>query len=63
MATVKEDVQFGEPEYTCNVGNCARCQQDHKDVDFFSLNNPPDDEWAHYAICPTNGQPIWGKKT
>jgi hypothetical protein len=39
------------------IKTCARCQQDHEEVDAQPLLNPPD-AFSHFAICPTTGQPI-----
>lgn len=40
-----------------NVRNCARCGQDHNDLEFVLLSNPTD-EYGWWASCPFNGQPI-----
>jgi hypothetical protein len=37
---------------------CARCQQDHADLEFRELNNPGEIKASHWSLCPTNGQPI-----
>jgi hypothetical protein len=36
---------------------CARCGGKHKDITFFQLDRPAD-EYTHYALCPSNLQPI-----
>lgn len=41
---------------TTDVGNCARCKQDHQDLTFDPLSHPTD--WTHWSPCPTNGEPI-----
>jgi hypothetical protein len=43
------------------LGNCARCKQDHEDLTFEKLEYPHEvksEVWTHWAPCPTNGQPI-----
>jgi hypothetical protein len=39
-----------------DVTCCARCQKDHEKLEIKELNNS--ERYTHYAICPTNGQPI-----
>lgn len=39
-----------------NVGNCARCQEDHNEISFSPLSNH--EKYSHYAICPNTNQPI-----
>ncbi len=39
------------------VRNCARCGQDHE-VFFNKFTICPRGEHTHFAICPTNGEPI-----
>ena len=39
------------------VNNCARCGGRHRPIAFRRLKNPPDD-YAWWALCPANGQPI-----
>lgn len=41
---------------TINVTNCARCQKDHNELEIRELDNS--EKYTHYALCPTNGQPI-----
>ena len=36
---------------------CARCEQDHDDLEFTELSKPID-EWTFWAKCPTTGEPI-----
>jgi hypothetical protein len=43
-------------EFKTTVKCCARCQQDHIDLEFKPIENL--DIATHFAICPTNGQPI-----
>lgn len=40
-----------------SIINCARCSQDHLDLEFkpFTQANPT---YSHWALCPTNGEPI-----
>ncbi len=49
------------------IGNCARCGQDHKDLEFKPFKNPVEDTdgtvWSHWALCPTNGEPVLLKVT
>jgi len=44
------------------IRNCARCQQEHKDLEFRPLTNPIEDYdgtiWNYWALCPNNGEPI-----
>jgi len=42
---------------TINVVKCARCGQDHAQLRFERLLNPPSDI-SHWAACPVTGQPI-----
>jgi len=37
---------------------CARCQQDHVDLEFKELTNPGETKASHWALCPTLGEPI-----
>jgi hypothetical protein len=51
---------------TFNVKGCARCGQDHVDLDFKEFSRPIVDSdgtvWSQWAICPTTGEPVlWGK--
>jgi len=47
-----------------NVRHCARCEQDHDDVEFkeFSLHpiwdGEDEESWTHWAMCPTLNEPI-----
>lgn len=42
--------------FQTDVKCCARCQQDHPKLEFKKIENY---KFAtHYALCPTNGQPI-----
>ena len=46
------------------VGNCARCHQDHYDVEFYKLAHPLEEGgYTHTASCPTNGEPIMLKQS
>ncbi len=49
------------------IGNCARCGQDHKDLEFKLFTDAIEDTdgtiWSHWALCPTNGEPILLKVT
>jgi len=40
-----------------NIKCCSRCGENHGDVPALPLDRTSD-EWSHYALCPTNGQPI-----
>lgn len=40
-----------------DVGNCARCGQNHSKLLFKELTQAAD-EWQWWAACPTNGEPI-----
>lgn len=40
-----------------DVGNCARCGEDHSMVAFKRLTHPCL-QFTHWAPCPTNGEPI-----
>lgn len=44
---------FPEHPITC----CPRCGGNHGYVPILPLERVAD-EWSHYALCPTNGQPI-----
>lgn len=39
------------------VRNCARCKGNHDLLEFVPLECPSD-EWTHFAMCPSNNQPI-----
>lgn len=39
-----------------NIGNCARCGEDHNQISFSPLNNH--EKYSHYALCPNTNQPI-----
>lgn len=48
-----------------NVKNCARCGQSHDNIDFqpFTIStnlydSNGDGSYTHWALCPTNGEPI-----
>lgn len=45
-----------------NVGNCARCGDDHERLEFEELEQPIGDgdgtSWDYWAPCPNNGQPV-----
>ena len=49
--------QFGQ-----RVTNCARCGEDHAQVEFKKFQIPFVDsagtEYSHWGRCPTNGDPI-----
>lgn len=51
-------------DYKSNVGHCARCGQDHDEVEWFKFDRAIDDhedgggEWTHWGICPNSGDPI-----
>lgn len=56
------EYQVDEP-ITTSVTGCARCGQDHGDLEFLPLAHGVDVEdtlgpLTHYATCPTNGEPI-----
>lgn len=40
-----------------DVGRCARCGEDHKQLTFFKLARPTP-RYKYWATCPTNGEPI-----
>lgn len=45
--------------------NCARCGGEHE-VEWKLFTNPITDwegSWTHWALCPTNGEPILMKVT
>lgn len=49
-----------------NVKDCARCGQDHVDLEFKEFLRPIIDGdgvvWSQWAICPNTLEPIlWGK--
>lgn len=47
-----------------NIKNCARCGGDHSEVIGAKLTipfSPPEAApvtWTHWAMCPSNGEPI-----
>lgn len=45
-----------------DIKSCARCKQDHDNLEFASLTHPIEDDdgtiWNYWAPCPTNGEPI-----
>lgn len=46
--------------FRTDVVNCARCQHNHDNLQFFRLSNPPE-HTTHFAMCPMFGQPILAK--
>lgn len=46
------------------VHNCARCTQNHNNIEFeplvipMTLKEPPDWTWTHWFSCPVSGQPV-----
>lgn len=49
--------------FVSSITGCARCDGDgHADVAWRPLAHPVVDsdgtEWTHWALCPTNGEPI-----
>lgn len=44
-------------DHVTTIGNCARCGGDHRDLKFTPLTQPQE-EWSHWALCPTNSEPI-----
>ena len=43
------------------VNGCARCEGEHGEIQFLELTNPidvGDAVMTHWALCPTNGEPI-----
>jgi hypothetical protein len=53
MSEKLDEVIFRE----VNVKRCARCQEDHDNMEFFPLKNPAD-EWAWWGTCPNVKQPV-----
>lgn len=43
-------------EQITNIQNCARCGKNHINIKLSPLDNH--DRYTHFAMCPTNGQPI-----
>lgn len=45
-----------------SIQSCARCGQDHTNLEFKQFTNPVEDSdgtmWTHWALCPVNGEPI-----
>jgi hypothetical protein len=39
------------------VHACSRCGRDHPKLHFWPLTNP-NDQWTHWALCPTLGEPL-----
>lgn len=46
-----------DPDVWADVKSCARCGGDHLRVPFGRLTHPFDD-FDHWGVCPTLGQPI-----
>lgn len=40
-----------------DVKTCARCNEDHPELEFTPLTHSQND-WTHWAACPANGEPI-----
>lgn len=44
------------------IHNCARCGQNHEDLEFLLFENPIEDTdgtvWNYWSVCPTNNEPI-----
>ena len=43
---------------TIDLERCARCGGKHLRLSFKPFLNPPDPCMTHYALCPTNGEPV-----
>ena len=45
-----------------SVHHCARCGEDHKDLEFHKFTKPIEDSdgtvWDYWIICPISGEPI-----
>lgn len=41
--------------FTSNIVGCARCQDNHENIEFRPLFNS---DCSHWGTCPFNGQPI-----
>jgi hypothetical protein len=46
-----------------NVKHCARCEQDHADLEFAAFTEHPVPvtdkiEWTHWAMCPALNEPV-----
>ena len=44
-----------------NLSNCVRCKQEHNDLEFQQFTYPildPEGSWTHWALCPTNKEPL-----
>lgn len=44
-------------EFTTNINNCARCGENHTNLLFKKFTNDCNG-FTHFAICPTNQEPI-----
>ena len=44
-------------EITVTLMGCVRCEKGHKDLVFRKLKRPQDD-FTHWAMCPTTGEPL-----
>ncbi len=45
--------------HAIDVVNCARCEENHTNLSFSRFTNAPKKSlYTHWALCPTNGEPI-----
>jgi hypothetical protein len=44
-------------DFKVDVKDCARCQEDHLNLEFSKLRIPSN-SWTHWASCPNTMEPI-----
>jgi hypothetical protein len=45
-------------ELHVDITQCARCTGNHAALLFVPFRHPFSLTWTHWAMCPTNGEPI-----
>src|SRR5580692_9600071 len=52
-----KEPKMPKPHLIIDVYCCARCDDDHKDLEFLPFTNHCE-QYEYYAYCPKNNQPI-----
>lgn len=50
-------------KFSIDVHSCARCEEDHSNIEFSPLTHPIESEasnirWTHWTMCPSLNEPI-----
>jgi hypothetical protein len=59
---LSEQKEWWHLGYRSDISDCSRCGGWHTDLEFKPFTEPPRalPKATHFAICPTNGEPILG---